>query len=203
VKKRGDRRPRTLKGPVVLKQTADEPSTRERWFSALTYAVIPLLVLAVVLVYVRFFRAPPVPAAGLIWVYDLQSAALTVAPADAAHLPPFDAPSGPTPDGKPAGVWAAVFACGSCANQADRFVGWIETLTPELRDQLKPIYLSPERPDALDDLGPARVDPKSRFIADPDKKEWHDHDSPHADAIRRAVKTRCKGATAVTCAAVP
>ena len=37
----------------------------------------------------------------------------------------IDAPSGKTPDGKPAGYRASVFACGSCDNAADRFVGYI------------------------------------------------------------------------------
>ena len=39
----------------------------------------------------------------------------------------------PQPNGEPGGVRARVFACGDCSDPSNRFIGWLEKLTPEAK----------------------------------------------------------------------
>ncbi|MHC4643365.1 MAG: hypothetical protein ACYS32_17110 [Planctomycetota bacterium] len=62
------------------------------------------------------------------WYYDLNTSQLFTA--RKGLIPPIDAPSGPLPDGGPAGVKAHVFTYVPEPNESERFVGFLETTDP-------------------------------------------------------------------------
>ena len=62
------------------------------------------------------------------WFYDLNTGKLFVA--KSGQTPPIGAPSGPLPDGRPAGVRAYVFSYSYELNEAERFIGFLETVDP-------------------------------------------------------------------------
>jgi len=68
------------------------------------------------------------------WYYDLNTGQLFAAPL--GEIPPIAAPSGPLPDGSPAGVRAHVYGCGDCS-EANRTIAYLETYTPEDRQRLQ------------------------------------------------------------------
>jgi len=83
-----------------------------------------LLVLAIA----KIFNHEPPPKPVVIendWYYDLNTGKLFIA--EAGLEPPIQAPSGPTPDGKPAGVRAYVLSYKSDPNESDRFIAYLET----------------------------------------------------------------------------
>jgi len=84
------------------------PAVRGWMYEHLTLVVsiaaVPLLVL-LVLAIAKIFNHEPPPKPVVIendWYYDLNTGKLFIA--EAGLEPPIQAPSGPTPDGKPAGV---------------------------------------------------------------------------------------------------
>jgi hypothetical protein len=76
--------------------------------------------------------APPIKA----WFYDLNTGKLFIAKAGLTS--PIAAPSGPLPDGRPAGVRALVLSYIAEPNDADRFIGFLKTTEPA---SPKPIVL--------------------------------------------------------------
>ena len=78
-------------------------------------------------------RSPPVNTSD--WYYDLNTGQLFAGPR--RSVPPIDAPSGPLPDGTPAGVRAHVFGCGGCLPK-QQTIAWLETYTVAQRDLLRP-----------------------------------------------------------------
>lgn len=62
------------------------------------------------------------------WYYDLNTSQLFTA--RKGLIPPIEAPSGPLPDGRPAGVKAHVFAYVSEPNESELFIGFLETSDP-------------------------------------------------------------------------
>ena len=72
--------------------------------------------------------APEVQEFKKAWYYDLNTGKLFVA--KSRLEPPIEAPSGPLPDGKPAGVRAHVFTFAAEPNESDRFIGFLETTDP-------------------------------------------------------------------------
>jgi hypothetical protein len=48
-------------------------------------------------------------------------------------IPPIEAPSGPLENGEPAGVKAYVFSYKGEPNESERFIGFLETFTPEAK----------------------------------------------------------------------
>jgi len=107
-----------------------------RWInkhsSIVTVISVAVLILAlgwiVQEVRFRWNRSAVIPDA---WFYDLNTGQLFRAKSNG--LPPIAAPSGPLPNGKHAGVRAKVFACGDCSDPSNRFIGWLEKLTPEVK----------------------------------------------------------------------
>jgi len=67
---------------------------------------------------------------GKTWFYDLNTQELFAAPGDL--VPPIEAPSGPLPDGTPAGVQAMVLASGD-----DKEVVFLMKYPSEIKDQLE------------------------------------------------------------------
>lgn len=64
----------------------------------------------------------------LEWYYDLNTGELFVS--KAGQIPPITAPSGPLPDGRPAGVRAYVFSYVEEPNESERIIGFLETRDP-------------------------------------------------------------------------
>jgi len=62
------------------------------------------------------------------WYYDLNTGELFTAPAGLAG--PIEAPSGPLPNGHPAGVKAYVLSYAEQPNEAERFIGFLQKPDP-------------------------------------------------------------------------
>lgn len=62
------------------------------------------------------------------WFYDLNTGQIFRASSKA--VPPIEAPSGPLPNGAPAGVKAYVFTYSNDPNESELFVGFLETTDP-------------------------------------------------------------------------
>ena len=116
---------------------------------------------------------PPPPPEDIVmgYFYDLNTKTLYVMPADTKI--PMERPSGPF-EGDPAGVRAHVFACGQCAEESKRFIGYLEKPIPEA-----------DRPPP--------DDPRSEvtLVKRPEDSKWVESDSREAAAIREAVFSRC------------
>jgi len=66
------------------------------------------------------------------WFYDLNTDKLFIA--DKNLIPPIEAPSGPLPNGQPAGVRAYVLTYASKANESKRFIAFLETANPDVEN---------------------------------------------------------------------
>jgi len=66
------------------------------------------------------------------WFYDLNTGRLFTAKSDL--IPPIEAPSGPLPDGEPAGVKAYVFSYAFEPNESERFIGFLEIADPNAKE---------------------------------------------------------------------
>jgi hypothetical protein len=96
------------------------------------------------------------------WYYDLNTGELFIA--SKGREPPIPAPSGPTPDGKPAGVRAYVLGFGYEPNEYERFIGFLETTpTPEMLARW---------PVRRERLSAAKQWGKGRLIRRTDDKIW-------------------------------
>lgn len=98
----------------------------------------------------------------------------------------FSAPLGSTPiltpSGKPRGVVAMVFGCGSCA-PSQRLLGWLQTSQPQTSMQ------------RVSDTRTDESEPQIQWIAKPpDPSEvpvWFNAESPQALAIIKQARQRC------------
>lgn len=104
------------------------------------------------------------------WFYDLNTSELFAA--KTKSLPPIEAPSGPLPDGQPAGVRAYVF---SYDNESEEFIGFLETLTPEAKEQ--------KAASANSAVGGVKEWYRGRLFRRPDEDEWFPADSEEGRAI--------------------
>jgi hypothetical protein len=77
----------------------------------------------------RFSEEPVVEAPKQEWYYDLNTGKLFTA--ESGQTPPIKAPSGRTPEGKKAGVRAYVLSYAYEPNEAERFIGFLETTATE------------------------------------------------------------------------
>lgn len=76
-------------------------------------------------------EAPKVIEYKQAWFYDLNTGKLFVS--KSKLIPPIEAPSGPLENGEPAGVKAYVFSYKHEPNESERFIGFLETFTPEAK----------------------------------------------------------------------
>lgn len=67
------------------------------------------------------------------WFYDLNTGKLFTA--KKGLTPPIEAPSGPLPDGRAAGVRAYVLSYAYEPNESERFIGFLETTDPRGDDE--------------------------------------------------------------------
>ena len=89
-------------------------------------AVVVLLI--VVISFLSGPEAPEVKEFKKAWYYDVNTGKLFVA--KSSLIPPIEAPSGPLPDGRAAGVRAHVFTFAAEPNESERFIGFLETTDP-------------------------------------------------------------------------
>jgi len=110
------------------------------------------------------------------WYYDLNTGKLFTA--EKGLNPPIEAPSGPLPDGTPAGVRAYVLSYVYEPNESERFIGFLETTTsPEILAKL---------PKRRDTVNAARKWGKGKMIRKVDDKLWIPADSRLGQQILEA-----------------
>jgi len=93
--------------------------------------VIVLVLLTTVIGLLSSGEAPKVKEYKKGWFYDLNTGKLFVA--KSKLIPPIETPSGPLENGELAGVKAYVFSYKYEPNESERFIGFLETFTPEAR----------------------------------------------------------------------
>jgi hypothetical protein len=109
--------------------------TLRRWINEYPRVVVSvagasaMLLLAIII----WLKLPDKPAPQIVtiekeWYYDLNTDELFVA--DKGLEPPIEAPSGPLPSGKRAGVRAYVLSYTDEPNESKRFIAFLETIAP-------------------------------------------------------------------------
>ena len=125
------------------------------------------------------------------WFYDLNTGQLFPGPRGA--IPPIDAPSGPLPDGTPAGVRAHVFGCGGC-DPKNRTIAWLETYTVQERDQLTPPPITSLKAEDIKPFMPAvQFSPRVKRV---DGTAWVSKDSPEGAILIRSALPQCPDGSA-------
>jgi hypothetical protein len=156
--------------------------TLRRWineYPTVTQAIAgasAMLLLAVV-IWLLLPGAPPPQIVTMEkeWYYDLNTGELFIA--EKGLEPPIPAPSGPLPDGKPAGVRAYVLSFENEPNDSQRFIGFLETTpTPEILARW---------PVRRENLSAAKKWGKGRLIRRTDDKIWIPADSAMGQRIMR------------------
>lgn len=131
------------------------------------------LLLIVVIAQLVPDRPSPVQAIDKEWYYDLNTGELFVA--GKGLTPPIEAPSGPTPDGTPAGVRAYVLSYVYDPNASERFIGFLETTAPE--DVTARVPGRAARPSAATEWG------RGKLIRRVEDALWVPADTPMGQAI--------------------
>jgi hypothetical protein len=109
------------------------------------------------------------------WYYDLNAGKLFAGPLTA--IPPIPAPSGPLPNGEPAGARAYVYTCKTCS-EADRVIAYVESCSPEVQAKLVQQLQSPGGLDH--NRGSLLNDGVGVFIKRPADTQWLERVSPEA-----------------------
>jgi len=116
-----------LRLPIVRERINEYPTV------IVSVAGASALLLLVIVIWQLVPDKPP-PKVVVIekeWYYDLNTGKLFTA--EHGLTPPIQAPSGPMPDGTPAGVRACVMSYKSEPNESERFIAFLETTaTPEM-----------------------------------------------------------------------
>ena len=98
-----------------------------------TVATLSLIILVVAII--PLFRAKkiePIKPTDKEWYYDLNTQELFIAAKGLTV--PTGAPSGPLPNGKPAGVRAYVLSFALEPNESETFIGYLETSDPNAKN---------------------------------------------------------------------
>ncbi|MHC4076509.1 MAG: hypothetical protein ACYSRZ_08890 [Planctomycetota bacterium] len=110
-----------------------------RWINAhpgliVGIAATSVFVLLVTIVWVSWPEkvVEEVVESELAWFYDLNTGELFVSRSEQAG--PIEAPSGPLPCGRPAGVRAYVFSYIDEPNESERFIGFLERPNPAAKN---------------------------------------------------------------------
>jgi len=107
------------------------------------------------------------------WFYDLNTGELFTA--RKGLMPPIEAPSGPMPDGRPAGARAYVLSYVDEPNEAERFTAFLEIADASRQDDI------PGKPGPK--LTPAQIWGRGRLLRTLDNDEWVRGDSPKGQLI--------------------
>lgn len=173
-------------------------------------AVMVLLLISVGTMAYFYSGFAPKPAPNQVWYYDTS----TGKPfrTKVGQTPPIDAPSGARDlDGNGTGVRAYMMTCGSCANESELFVGYVESFTAAAKKARDEAQAKAKRP--IDSLSPAArrelgIKPgatSGRKIAKPAMKpEWlladTEADAEAVAALLDEVMKRCgEGKTPTDC----
>lgn len=153
-------------------------------------SVVILLLAAGLLYFFTFKVTPTSQVPDSAYFLDLSTGKLFKGKLEDAG--PLEVESGAKlPDGQPAGVRAAVFSCGSCDSEADRYVGYVSILPPE--ERTKPAVrrmANAEQLAAIPELGKPALDVK-----------WHARTSEEGVKITDAATRKCgEGKTPTPCA---
>lgn len=145
--------------------------------------------MAFVIVAIAVWRpwAGEANAVGGRWYFDLNSGELVTA--DSKELPPITLDSGHL------AVLAYVYACGECANESNRFIGYLERYTDSFKEDVRA-----GRPPGQGDAMEARMAAVEVAAAprDGESPQWVAMMSPAASHIRN-VGQRCPDGKAVSC----
>lgn len=120
-----------------------------------------------------------------VYYYDLGSGELFVDWSN--EIPPVKAPSGPDANNMPQGVRAYVFSCGDCSDESQRFVGWLETYTPEVKQML----LTPRKRDSLQEQEYLDFIKSGHLVRLTDSDAWVPADSEAGFSVTASVEARC------------
>ena len=135
-------------------------------------------------------KAVKVQEVGKDWFYDLNTGKLFVA--KSGEIPPLEAPSGPLPNGQPAGVRAYVFSFSYEPNESNRFIGFLEIHDPNAEKQRPKSAKSTAR-------GAERWG-QGRLIRRVNDKQWYPANSSEGQRILEELFTPNKqGQTANYC----
>ena len=153
------------------------------WLKRSPILIISASVLLVVgvLVFLVWLTLPekivPIDASEKQWFYDLKHRGLFVV--KSGQLPPIEAPSGPLPNGEPAGVRAYVFTYSDDPNTTDTFIGFLETTDPNVdKSTIGPVDLR---------VSGGEIFTKGRLIRRLKDKEWVPANSEEGRAILKEV----------------
>ncbi len=139
-----------------------------------------------------------------VYFYDLNTGKLFIG--KSSDIPPIDAPSGNLmQDGnatdQQAGVKAYVYSCDDCSVEDSRFVGWLETYTPQLKLQLEdPEALMSSDPDSMEaEIDMMQVFEQGHLIAKPvepgAEPDWVPATAEEGFALVQEVQETCGPAT--------
>jgi hypothetical protein len=146
-----------LRLPLVRRWINEYPTVI---FSVASASVV--LLLAIIIWLLIPDKPLPIVTIEKEWYYDLNTGKLFTA--EKGLEPPIAAPSGPLPDGMPAGVRAYVLSYAYEPNESERFIAFLETkASPEILAKL------PKRRDDVSAAGKWR---KGKMIRRVDDKLW-------------------------------
>jgi len=135
---------------------------------------VSVLLLLAVIVWLSWpEHVPEVAEYKKEWYYDLNTGELFTA--KRGLTPPIEAPSGPMPDGGPAGVRAYVLSYADEPSEAERFIAFLEVADPNSVNKVvgKP---GPK-------VTPAMRWGRGRLLRRLDDEQWVAGDSPEGQAI--------------------
>ncbi len=138
--------------------------------AVIAVAAVSTLIFLIILIVTSISNKPPkLKEPEKDWFYDLNTGKLFTAPRNTK--PPVPAPSGPLPNGKPAGVKAYVFAYDTDPNESERLVAFLVTTDPN----------APPHDDNKKD----RPWGKGLLIKTPDQEKWMPADSKQSRKIQQ------------------
>ncbi len=111
------------------------------------------------------------------WFYDLNTGRLFTERSD--KLPPFEVSSGPLANGEPAGVRAYVFSYSDQPNDSNRFIGYLEKLTPRGKELMATFLKSRSNltRESVIELS------RERLVRSVEGKQWFASDSNEGKAV--------------------
>jgi hypothetical protein len=129
-----------------------------------------LLLLVIIAASLWPSNQPEKPKVKYVWFYDLNTNKLFKADED--MRPPVKAPSGPLPDGSPAGVRAYVFTTAKEPNELDLIIVYLEKFASQAEEFSKEQNPNAGNPDEI-----IRAWAKNRLIKQPQDVNWFAADS--------------------------
>ena len=114
------------------------------------------------------------------WFYDLNTGELFSG--KISQIPPIEAPSGPLPDGQPAGVKAYVFVYTGRTGNSEPFIGYLETTDANVSKDKAAV--EPENRSSKEISGDALEGKLIRRVTD---EQWFSTDSNEGRAILKEI----------------